>query len=135
MRIDWTKVGAEYTGTQHQRDMLLHAVGEIGRAKEPQGREFDCWLPIPKYWEPPLRLAMMQGMGIQETIKQFKLPGVTHVAIAGTSFQGSYGLYGIRCHYERGRQQVDVWVIDSGVRITPVFMCVYAKTPEEVVIA
>lgn len=69
-------------------------------------------------------------MGIKGVIKDFKLPGVTHVAIALEC--APMGLYGVRCHYEFGHQRVEVWFIDAGDSITPVLAKVYAKDREGV---
>jgi len=57
-----------------------------------------------------------QGMAIDEAIKQFRIPKVTHVSLYGV-FSG-LGLYGIRAHYKD--EEVDIFFVDDGVSITPI---------------
>lgn len=59
--------------------------------------------------------AMMPALGIQSTIKQLRLPMVSHYAI---SFDmAPFGLYGVRCQYKNGLAQV--YVCDEGCQIVP----------------
>lgn len=118
-RIDWTKIGSEYTDGEDQRECMLGAVAAIDEMDTGPG-EWDRWHEIPKGGK--LTLAMMPGMGIQESIKQLRLPNVSHVAISAAC--SPFGLYGMRAHY-KGGQVVEVFVIDSGDSITPVFCRVW----------
>ena len=70
----------------------------------------------------PLTLAMMPGLGIKETIKNLRLPNVSHVSIS--AHVSPCGLYGIRAHYKSG-ETVEVFVLDEGHQITPLFCRVF----------
>ena len=123
------KVGFIYAHNDEQKERLLKIISRIDNATSPIGGEFDCWIKVPGKGDTPLTMGMMQGMGIQSTIKEFKIPQVSHVAV--TSACAPYGLYGIRGHYEKGTQRVELWVMDSGCGITPVLAKVYDKEQEK----
>ena len=72
-----------------------------------------------------------QGMAIQETIKQCRIPKVSAVAIHGVSYvtdqtrEGGeadsgcgYGFYGIQAHYKNA--DVKIYLLDTGVAVIPV---------------
>jgi hypothetical protein len=126
MKIDWTKVGKDYNATQEQKDLLLKITNAIDAATTPAPGNFNCWCPV-KDANGPLKLGMMQGMGLSAFIKEFKIPGVTHVAVSALD---GPGLYGVRAHYEKGKQRVDIWVVDDGVEVTPVMAKVHDETPQ-----
>ena len=68
-------------------------------------------------WESiPCELAMMPGLAIKETIKEFKMPKVSHVAV--THDMAPYGFYGIRAHYKNGKAQL--YVLDRGSDCVPI---------------
>jgi hypothetical protein len=130
MRIDWTKIGAEYTATDEQKRVLLAAVAAIDAGSTKPG-EWDRWLEIPK---PPgkLTLAMMPGEGIKHSIRELHLPKVTHVSISCSI--APMALYGMRAHY-KGNLTVECFVLDHGDGITPLFCRVFESgevTPGEV---
>ena len=125
------KVGFLYAHNDEQKERLLRIISRIDNATTPIGSESDCWIKVPGKGEPQLTMGMMQGMGIQSTIKEFKIPMVSHVAV--TMAGAPYGLYGIRGHYEKGTQRVELWVMDSGCGITPVLAKVYDKEQEQVI--
>ena len=131
MRYDWTKVGEQYVPDQEERNKMLSIIGAINYTKEPTAEVFDFWLPLPHYWEPRLRLPFMQGWAIQAAIKEYRIPRVSHVAIATAGItQDGYGLVGVRGHYSGGRQQVDIWFMDDGMSLTPIVSQVHATKPE-----
>lgn len=120
-KIDWTKVG--YPLVPHEaRDKLLAITESIDRATEALPGGFECWL---KLSDKPLSLSFMAGEGIKSTIKEFKIPRVSAVAVSVES--APYGLYGIRGHYDHGCQRVEHWVMDTGDGITPILSKVYPK--------
>lgn len=60
--------------------------------------------------KPGLTLPMMPGELINEIIKQFKMPKVSHVCYAPDL--APYGLVGIRSHYKNA--DVDFFAVDEG---------------------
>ena len=76
-RIDYTKIGAEYTGTDELKRKLLKAVAVMDSGGEGPG-QWAGWLRVPGPGEPPLNVAMMPGEGIKFTIKELRLPNVSH---------------------------------------------------------
>lgn len=71
----------------------------------------------------PCELGMMPGEGIKQTIKQFRIPKVSHVAVS--SDLAPYGLYGIRGYYKNG--MAELFVVDAGSEIVPVVSDFYPK--------
>jgi hypothetical protein len=91
-RIDWMQAGKEHwTGRQDGLTAIFAAV---------DWQEFT----------PGVEVAMMPGLGIQETIKQLRIPKVSHFAISNEL--APFGLYGIRGHFENA--DVDFFVADAG---------------------
>jgi hypothetical protein len=117
MKIDWMKSGAEYSGTRAKKERLLAITDAIDRAEKPIGGEFDAWLPVPTPDQPPLKLGMMQGMGIKAAIKQYRIPNVSHIAVSTAG--APYGLYGIRGNYIKDGP-IDIWFMDDGVSLTTI---------------
>lgn len=126
MRIDYTKIGAEFTSTEREREKLLKAVDVIDGGGDGPG-QWAGWLPVPMDGT-PLTVAMLPGDSIKEAIKQLRLPRVSHVAISAAC--SPYGLYGIRAHY-KGDQTVDVFIMDTGDACTPIFMRVHDLAAKE----
>jgi len=62
------------------------------------------------------RLPLGQGMAIQGTIDEFKIPNVSHVAIHGNL--DNLGFYGIRGHYKNGT--FNIFIVDTGTAIIPI---------------
>ena len=62
------------------------------------------------------KLPLGQGMAIQGTIKEFKIPKVSHVAIHGNL--DNLGFYGIRGHYKNG--VFNIFIADNGCEIIPI---------------
>lgn len=108
----WTKVGQEIVGRE------LEGWEECGvtMTQERVARAIEDieWREIPKGGT--LEAPAMPGMGIQETIKQLRIPKVSH--IAWLNQLAPYGLYGVRGHYKNG--DAEVYVVDLGTHIVPV---------------
>ena len=130
-KIDWFNIGKEYTGTDELKQILLAAAAGIDSNSTGPG-EWDRWLAIPQDGT-PLTMAMMPGLNISSTIREFKIPRVTHVGISARI--APHGLYGIRGHYQNGRQRVELFVLDSGDSITPLFARVYETQPESAMLS
>lgn len=62
---------------------------------------------------PGLSLPAMPGAGINEAIKQLRLPKTSHVAYSNE--MAPYGLYGIRCRYSNG--PAEIFVLDIGTEV------------------
>jgi hypothetical protein len=109
MRIDWTKVGKEFT--QGKQEQFLKAAQNLD------------WLELQK--GKSLSLPMMQGEGIKGAIKELRLPKVSHIAydsipVMDCDGEDYYFFYGIHAHYKNA--DVKVFIIDDGCKLTPVFM-------------
>lgn len=128
-KLDWTKVGADYNGSDQLKSKLLAAVAAMDAQSTGPG-EWDRWLEIPKDGS-ALAVGFMPGEGIKETIKELNLPRVTHIAISARL--SPMGFYGIRAHYKSGTQTVEVFVIDSGESITPVLARVWDVEQKEAI--
>jgi hypothetical protein len=104
----WTKVGEDLVGSPIDDETILDR-GAVCRAIDRLQ-----WMEIPK--EGTLEVAMMPGLGIKESIKELRIPKVSHIAIS--SALAPYGFYGIRAHYKNG--DAEIFLIDVGSNITPV---------------
>lgn len=104
MQRTFTKIGSEYND-EPVRPRLVKAIAAIE------------WQTI------PCTLGMMPGEGIKQTIKEFHIPKVSHVAVS--SDLAPYGLYGIRGYYKNG--MAELFVVDSGCEIVPVVSDFYPK--------
>ena len=115
-RRDWMQVGRPYW---EQREAKLQAVID--------GLE---WLDIPKDGPGP-NLPMAPGLGIQEVIKQLRLPKVDAIAWNGYMETGDLGdkcygaVYGIQAHYRNC--DIRVYVYDHGDGIAPLCADVWEK--------
>jgi len=111
-RIDWTERGKlhGHSETEEQRELIMAAMQRMD------------WLEIPTDGS-RLQVAMMPGLGINEAIKQLRLPKVSHIAISHEL--APYGFYGIRAHYSNA--DVDVFLVDRGSDMFPVCMEVTEK--------
>lgn len=118
LRIDWHKKGEQLV-TESARGKILSITYKIDDAKTPEGGDFNCWIPF------PCRLGFMQGYAVRACILEFKLPRVTHVAV--TMDGAPFSLFGIRAHYDEGRQRIEHWFMDDGVSVTPILTKVYEK--------
>lgn len=108
-KINWTKVGIEYNGTDTQKQNLINL--------------FDSaqWLEV----KPGLIMSFMTGEGIKAAIKALKLPRVSHVC--DLDGMGPAALYGIRAHYANAKT-VDVFIIDEGYQSIPVCTVVHGES-------
>ena len=61
-------------------------------------------------------LAFSQGFAVNEAVRQFKIPKVSHVAQYGMIC--GHGLIGIRAHYKNGMAQI--YLADNGTACIPV---------------
>jgi hypothetical protein len=102
---DWFKIGREfYDGKPMEKARIKTTAKEID------------WLQVPPRNAPPLNLPMMAGMGINEVIKNFKIPKVSAVAV--TNELAPFVFYGVRGCYQG--EVVELFFIDSGTHLTPV---------------
>ena len=93
-RIDWMNTGKEYwDGNQ---DKIKKFISEVS------------WKEI------PCTMAFCQGEAIKETIKQLKIPKVSHVC--DSHEMAPFGLIGIRGHFKNA--DVDFFAVDDGVSVT-----------------
>jgi len=104
-RLDWMSVGIKYTKTEQARAMILAAAGSFE------------WLKVVR----GLSLPMSQGMALNETIQQFKLPKVSHVgydpALAPMS------MIAVRNKFKDGI--CELFLVDDGCAVTPVLAKFY----------
>ncbi len=102
MRRDYTKIGESEGFSRETVDKGIATVTE--------------WIGVPSK-----NIPMMQGMAIQEFIKQFRVPKVSDIAVFGGIRDGAgndLGLYGIKAHYKS--EDVTFYIADFGTHITPV---------------
>ena len=97
MQRTWTQVGSEYNATDAQKERLSKAFNRM----EWQAPEGDG--------------PMIPVLGINEAIRELRLPKVSHVSFNSHDL-APFGLYGVRAHYKNGR--VDVYLIDEGTVLT-----------------
>ncbi len=90
----FTKIAEQYS--QDCQGMIIHWCDQM---------EWQELLP-----PPGLSLPMMPGEAIKATIRQLRLPEVSHVAISNQ--MAPYGLYGIRCRYTDG--PAEIFLLDIG---------------------
>jgi hypothetical protein len=95
--LTWTTVGADF---ETFRPEILAAIDTIE------------WRPLEGSWP------ASPGLGIQEVIRQLRLPRVQQAGIATDVIDDRYSLYGIEAQYTNGRARV--FVIDTGSCLTPV---------------
>ncbi len=105
------KTAVEHNGTDNQKTRIRRAIGWIE------------WIAVPKENEPALSLPMMQGEGLKQAIKEYRIPKVSHVGYS--SELAPYGLLAIRGHYKS--ETVEIYVIDCGSEIMAVCVDVHAK--------
>jgi hypothetical protein len=98
-RIDWLNVGREHW--EGNQDKITAIIGRM------------TWKSL------PCDMGFMQGEAIKEIIKEFKMPGVSHVS--DSHELAPYGFLGIRAHYSNA--DVELYAIDNGCGVEPV--CVY----------
>ena len=85
MSMTWTKVGEKETRNAEGDDLRPAIEAAIRRLP---------WQAV------PCTLGMMPGMAIQEAVKAFRIPKVSHVAVSHEL--APLGLYGVRGHYSNG---------------------------------
>lgn len=89
----WTEIGKEETEGHQDR------IGKILDSLD---------------WEPLItgkQYPMMPAHGVMESIKQLRIPKVSHIAI-GCHEMAPFGLYGIRGHYKNG--MAEIFLLDRG---------------------
>lgn len=99
--IDWFPIGREFSGSQEKRDRMLEAIGRV----QWQLLQSDM-----------LKIGMMQGYALEEAVKHFKIPKVSHVACSHDL--APFGLICIRGHYTNA--SVDLFFVDKGESLVPV---------------
>jgi len=97
-RFEFMNIGKEYSqGNEDEvKEIVLNAEWE----ETGKGKSFP----------------MGQGMAVDEAIKGYRIPKVSHVSLYN-DFCG-LGFYGIRGHYTG--KEVDVFILDDGVSCTPI---------------
>jgi len=103
--LDWTKVGEEFTKDHHEKYETIFNGLQWKKAVNGTSE------------------AMMPAMGINEAVKQLRIPKVSHYVISREC--APCGLYGIRGHYKN--TDVDVFIIDTGCELMPIAMNVTVK--------
>lgn len=99
--IDWFPVGKEFSGSQNQKDRILEIIGRVQ------------WQPVQL---DTVKMGIMQGYAIEEAVKHFKIPKVSHVA--DSHELAPFGLICIRGHYVN--DSVDLFFVDKGDILVPV---------------
>ena len=94
-RVDWMQIGKDHwTDNQKRLQKLCEGI---------------------KWQKVPCTVGGMAGMNISEAIEGFKIPKVSHIAVAHDL--APFGLYGIRGHYKS--EDVEIFLIDEGTHLTP----------------
>lgn len=110
----WTKVGAECMGLDLEAPPLVRR--PLSRRRVTRAIKALKWQAI------PCTLGAMPGLGINATIKDFRLKA-THVAV--TNELAPYGFYGIRATYKDGSGEL--YVLDTGTALIPLVSDFYRK--------
>ena len=100
MKRDYTSTGADAGYNQEQIDKGILTIDE--------------WQDLEK----DKTMAFSQGFAVNEAIKTFKIPKVSHVAQFGMIC--GHGLIGIRAQYKNGVAQI--YLADNGCECIPVAM-------------
>jgi hypothetical protein len=110
MQRTWTKTGASIV-----RDFTLARVAAL--LDQMNG----TLEPIPD------SMPMMPGLGIQQLIRELRIPKVDRVTFDGMLDRPGeyYAVYGIEGHYTNGRAVV--WAVDRGSDIVPIASDFYPK--------
>ena len=114
MKIDWMETGKHHADTDDKRDALKAAADGLKWIDTTGGGK--------------TTLPFCQGQGIGEVIRQLNIPRVC--AVGYTHEMAPFGLYGIRAKYKQGF--VDLFVMDEGSEIKPVFAVCHWEEKKEV---
>ena len=109
-KTDFTNVGKEFLKTDDDKKTVIKEA-DILEWKDIAGSH-----------------PFMPASGIKETIKELNIPKVDKIAYGGgfglsVEPSAGYGFYGIQGHYKGCK--VQIFVLDTGVSISPLFMRVF----------